>query len=177
MWVGGHFGSLLSGSDTERDDKAVLRVAKEQIDESQFSDEIEAVVETVYDDRNAIVHQGMQIDEASSEASTAEKLLRELLISSPPSVFTNFIADDEPDRIGTPFVYFETALPQAFENPYDLELKYDEIKTRLFALHQDLREAYCFPPQNYSGENGPLLQVDEGIFELNPEYEFGRLAK
>lgn len=172
QWVSGHFGSLLSETNSDDDDEAVSRVAKEQIDESQFSDEIGEVVEMVYKARNAIVHQGMQIDEATSKASMAEKLLRELLMSSLPAAFANFIVDDEPDRIGTPFVYFDTALPLVFENSHDLELERGEIKKRLFALHRDLRETYRFLPQNYTGEDGPLLQVDEEIFKLNPEYEF-----
>jgi len=171
-WVGGHFGSLLSGSDTESDDGAVLRVAKEQVDESQFSDGIEEVVETVYNARNAIVHQGMQIEAAASKANLAEKLLRELLISSLPTAFSNFVGEDEPMRIGTPIIYYKTALPLVFEDSYDLELTRDEIKKRLFALHRDLSEAYRFPARNFAGENEPLLQVDEETFKLNPGYDF-----
>lgn len=173
-WVSGHFGRLLSSSKNEDGDEAVLRVAEDKIDGSQFSEEIDTVVETIYNNRNAIVHQGIHIDKAVSEANLAEKLLRELLIASLQNAFTNFISDSKPDRVGSPIIYYEEALPRVFEESYDLKLSNDEIKERLFALTSDLREAYRFPTQNFAGEDEPLSQLKEDLFQLNPEYDFER---
>lgn len=170
--VNGHFGKLLSEKKTESNDEAVLRVAKDRIDEDQLSRDIEEIVERVYKSRNAIVHQGKQIDDANSKVNEAGQFLRELLIGSLSEPFADFVAESDPNRVNSPIIRFREALPIVFGEDYEMELERDEIKKRLFALTHDLDEAYRFPPRNFAGEDKPLRQVSENTFKLNPEFDF-----
>lgn len=169
-WVNGIFGTLLSGVQSEDPDDQVTRILKNEVNKDYVSgiDDLENVVGTLYEARNAIVHAGISIDDPASKAGDARKLLRELLLSRLNEAFRGFINDDIPDRNRySIFTIPKEWLPLVFENNESLELTTEEIRARAFAISRDFQEAYSFPINKLAGEGKILTKVGENTYKLS----------
>ena len=168
--VNGTLGSLLSGCKEEDNDEKVTRVLESELDQEflNLDSDIDDAVQDIYYARNAIVHEGKELEDASSTAGKAGYLLRELLLARLDDGFKGFIDDQVPKRNkyslkSNP----EEWIPRVFEHDDTLELTAEEITVRAFALSRSFQKAYRFPIQNLAGEGELLTQVEDGVYKLN----------
>ncbi|WP_336328802.1 hypothetical protein [Halovenus sp. HT40] len=172
--VGGEIGELK----TESISQAVVRMVDEFVEEDLLTlnrveaDNLKQAVEMVYDERCDIVHEGKETDDSHQKAAVAEEILKEFLIAKLPNAYSGFISDETPERYpySSMGVDVENWVPVVFENDPELELDEWEVKRRAIAMTRDLDAANGFPVRNFAGEANPLIQVEDGVFRLNPEF-------
>ena len=172
--VGGEIGKLK----TETISQAVIRMVSDLVDEDLITfnhvdaDGLSNAVEMLYDERCDIIHEGRVTDNVNHKVALVEQILKEVLIAKFPEAYSGFISDGVPERYpySTMAIDVEHWVPVVFERNPDLVLDELEVKRRAIAMTRDLQEGYGFPVRNFAGEGNPLIQVEEGVFRLDPEF-------
>lgn len=172
--VGGEIGELKKESISQ----AVVRMVSELVDEDLLTlnhvdvDGLGNAVEMVYEERCDIVHEGRVTNNAHHKVAVAEQILKEVLIAKLPEAYSGFISDGVPERYpySSMAIDVEHWVPVVFERDPDLVLNEWEVKRRAIAMNRDLQDGYGFPVRNFAGEGNPLIQVEDGVFRLDPEF-------